>query len=78
MALYFFDIQSGRDFFADEEGLDLPNQKAAEIEAMQTLIGMAKDSVFGSERPDMAVEVRSTIDRLFCVSLVYRNTGTMH
>jgi hypothetical protein len=46
MTRYFFDIQSGREFFLDEEGLELPNHKAAEIEAMQTLIGMARDSVF--------------------------------
>jgi hypothetical protein len=46
MERYFFDIQSGREFFADEEGLRLPNQKAAEVEAMHTLTGMAKDFVF--------------------------------
>ena len=27
MERYFFDIQSGREFFADEEGLRLPDQK---------------------------------------------------
>ena len=27
MERYFFDIQSDRKFFADEEGLRLPNQK---------------------------------------------------
>ena len=78
MAFYFFDIQSGREFFADEEGLDLPNQKSAEIVAMQTLAGMVKDSVFVDDRPDMAIEVRSATERLFCVSLVYRKNGTKH
>lgn len=78
MERYFFDIQSGREFFADEEGLRLPNQKAAEVEAMRTLTGIAKDSVFKSERPDLAVEVRSTTERLFCVSIIYRNTNTRH
>lgn len=78
MAFYFFDIQSGREFFADEEGLDLPNQKSAEIEAMQTLAGMVKDSVFVDDRPDMAIEVRSATERLFCVYLVYRKNGTKH
>lgn len=42
MERYFFDIQSGREFFADEEGLRLPDQKAAEVEAMQTLTGIAR------------------------------------
>jgi hypothetical protein len=76
MAHYFFDIQSGRDCFSDEEGLDLPNHKAAEIEAMETLIGMARDSVFVGERPDMAIEVRSGTDPLFCAALIYRTKGT--
>lgn len=78
MERYFFDIQSGREFFADEEGLRLPNQKAAEVEAAQTLAGMAKDSVFLYDRPDIAVEVRTATDRLFCVSIVYRNVSTRH
>jgi hypothetical protein len=78
MALYFFDIQSGREFFADEEGLDFPDQRAAEIEAMQTLIGMVKESAFTTERPDMAIEVRSAIERLFCVSLISRKNGAKH
>ncbi len=78
MERFFFDIQSGRDFFADEEGLRLPNQKAAQAEALQTLAGIAKESIFGVERPDIAVEVRSTSERLFCVSIVYRNVSTEH
>ncbi|EJN15815.1 hypothetical protein PMI42_00580 [Bradyrhizobium sp. YR681] len=76
MTRYFFDIQSGRDCFADEEGLELPNQKAAEIEAMQTLLGIARDSILGDQRPDMSVEVRSATERLFCAALVYRTPGT--
>ena len=78
MTRYFFDIQSGREFFLDEEGLELPNHKAAEIEAMQTLIGMARDSVFIHERPDMAIEVRSATERLFCAALIYGTTDTKH
>jgi len=78
MERFFFDIQCGRDFFADEEGLRLPNQKAAEVEALQTLTGIAKDFVSGSVRPDLAVEVRSTSERLFCVSIVYRHVSTEH
>jgi Domain of unknown function (DUF6894) len=75
MSRYFFDIQTGHDFILDEEGLDLPNHKAAEIEAMQELIGLARDSIFVDERPDLAIEVRSATERLFCASLVYRITS---
>jgi hypothetical protein len=75
MTRYFFDVQSGRDCFSDEDGLELPNDKAAEIEAMQTLIGMTRDSVYLHERPDVAVEVRSATERLFCASPIFRITG---
>lgn len=78
MVRYFFDIQSGRELFPDEEGLSLPNHKAAEIEALQTLVGIAKESMFPSERPDLAIEVRSATDRLFCVSIIYRNASAKH
>lgn len=78
MERFFFDIQSSRDFFADEEGLRLPNQKAAQLEALQTLAGIAKESISGGERPDLAVEVRSTSERLFCVSIIHRNATTQH
>ncbi|MBR0722063.1 hypothetical protein [Bradyrhizobium manausense] len=50
--------------------------KAAEAEAMQTLTGIAKESVFKGERPDLAVEVRSTTARLFRVSIIARNAST--
>lgn len=76
MERYFFDIQSGREHFADEEGLCLPNLKAAEVEGLRTLLGMAKDSVFLGAQPDLAVEVRSATDRLFCISIIYRNAST--
>lgn len=75
MPRYFFDIQTGHDFILDEDGLDLPDQKSAEIEAMQALIGLTRDSIFVDERPDMAVEVRSATEPLFCASLVYRTTS---
>ncbi|QPF81729.1 hypothetical protein IC762_18080 [Bradyrhizobium genosp. L] len=78
MSRYYFDIQSNGEFYADEEGLDLSDLKAAEIEALTTLAGMAKDSTFVSGRPDMAIEVRSTTKRLFCVSLIYRDVGARH
>lgn len=78
MARYFFDIQTGREFILDEEGLDLPNHKAAELEAMQVLVGLARDSIFLHERPDMAIEVRSTTEQLFCASLIYRRADIKH
>jgi hypothetical protein len=78
MERYFFDIQSGRELFADEEGLCLPSQRAAEVEGLRTLLGLARDSFVLDEPPDLAVEVRSATDQLFCVSIIYRNASTRH
>jgi hypothetical protein len=78
MERYFFDIQSGRELFADEEGLCLSSQRAAEVEGLRTLLGIARDSFFLDDPPDLAVEVRSATNRLFCVSIIYRNASTQH
>jgi hypothetical protein len=75
MTRYFFDIQSGGDCFSDEVGLELPSRKSAEIEAIRTLLGMTRDSVYPEQRPDIAVEVRSATEQLFCASLIYRIAG---
>lgn len=43
MTRYYFDIRDGQDLYPDEEGLDLADQKAAEIEAARALGDLAKD-----------------------------------
>jgi hypothetical protein len=40
---YYFDIRNGQDLYPDEEGLELADQRAAEIEAATSLVGLAKD-----------------------------------
>ncbi|WFU37738.1 hypothetical protein QA640_25085 [Bradyrhizobium sp. CB82] len=75
---YFFDIRNSGNLYPDEEGLELPNQKAAEIEAAETLIGLARDSILGNEQPGIAVEVRSPTEPLFCAALIYQMNGTRH
>ncbi|MDA9404509.1 hypothetical protein XH79_38030, partial [Bradyrhizobium sp. CCBAU 45389] len=37
MTRYYFDIRDGQDLYPDEEGLELADQKAAEIEAARAL-----------------------------------------
>ncbi|WP_433995857.1 DUF6894 family protein [Bradyrhizobium genosp. L] len=52
MPRYYFDVQSGGgERYVDEEGLDLRDLKAAEVEAMQTLVGIANDSTLWAEGP---------------------------
>ena len=62
MALYFFDMRDGAKLYVDEEGVELPDLKAVQIEAARSLGGMTKQtswtkakSVLGHR---MAVEVR--------------------
>jgi hypothetical protein len=62
MTLYFFDMRDGAKLFVDEEGVELPDLKAVQIEAARSLGGMTKQtlwtkatSVLGHR---MAVEVR--------------------
>ena len=62
MPRYYFDIRDNDELAVDEEGLDLPNLQAVQIEAARSLTDMARHTVW--ERAEtilghrMAVEVR--------------------
>ncbi len=58
MARYYFDVQDGKTFTPDEEGLELPGLKAAEDEAARTLPDIAKDSLPDGGHRDFAIIVR--------------------
>jgi hypothetical protein len=58
---YFFDIRSEGNLYPDEEGLELANEKAAEVEAANSLAGLARDSKVMHGRLDVAIEVRSAV-----------------
>jgi len=59
MPRYYFDIRSGQDLYSDEEGLELADQNAAELEAATSLSDLAKGSLPLDERQRMAIEVRT-------------------
>jgi uncharacterized protein DUF6894 len=75
---YYFDIRDGVDLCPDEEGLELPNQGAAEIEAAQSLVGMAKDLLRLNQRRDMAMEVRTELGPLFQAAFIFEITRSRH
>jgi hypothetical protein len=75
---YFFDIRSEGNLYPDEEGLELANEKAAEVEAANTLAGLARNSEVMRGRLDVAIEVRSMTESLFCAALIHRMNRTRH
>jgi uncharacterized protein DUF6894 len=76
MIRYYFDIRDGEDLYPDEEGLELADQTAAEVEAAQSLASMAKDVAPLDERRDMAIEVRTEFGPLFKAALIFTVAGT--
>ena len=62
---YYFDIHDGSDLYPDEEGMDLPNQIAAGVEAAQSLADMAKDTLQFDRRRAMALKSGQVRVRFF-------------
>ncbi|WFU77018.1 hypothetical protein [Bradyrhizobium sp. CB2312] len=71
MVRYSFDIRDDTGLYPDEEGLEFKTQQEAEIEAAHTLAGLARDLAVQDERPDVAIEVRNNVGRLFQAALIY-------
>lgn len=78
MPHYYFDIRNGHDLYPDEEGLELADQRAAEIEAATSLVGLAKDLPPLYERQHMAIEVRTQEGPLFQAAFIFEITRLKH
>ncbi|WP_319801724.1 DUF6894 family protein [Bradyrhizobium sp. 521_C7_N1_3] len=73
---YYFDIRDNTGLYPDEEGLEFGTQREAEVEAAQTLSGLARDLAPPDERHDVAIEVRTDIERVFKVALIFSSSKT--
>jgi hypothetical protein len=73
---YYFDIRDGTGLYPDEEGLEFPDQRSAEIEAAHTLAGLARDLVSLEDRPDIAVEVRTDAGPVFQAAFIFETNKT--
>ena len=62
MPHYFFDTRDNSDLIRDETGLDLDGLEAARDEATRGLADLAKDTLPGAIRRELAVEVRDEGD----------------
>jgi hypothetical protein len=78
MPWYYFDIRDGDALYPDDEGLDLSDQRAAEVEAARSLAEMAKDLPVTEERHSMAIEVRTRDGPAFQAAFIYSAAPTRH
>jgi uncharacterized protein DUF6894 len=69
--LYYFDIRDGLDLYPDEDGIELLNQREAELEAVRALESMLKDFAL-EDREDIAIEVRNADGPLFQIALIVK------
>ena len=74
MPRYYFDIQENDATATDEAGLELPDLQAAEIEAAQSLVDMAKNMPPGLERHDLEIVVRTDDGPVFTAAFNYKLT----
>lgn len=73
---YYFDIRDDTGLYPDEEGLEFGTRQEAEVEAAQALADLARDLAPLSERQDVAVEVRTDIERVFQAALIFNSSKT--
>jgi hypothetical protein len=78
MPLYYFDIRDGDVLYPDEEGLELADQRAAEVEAAQSLAGLAREIPAAEEHHRLAIEVRTKRGAVFQAAFVYHDAPTRH
>ncbi|MBR0822339.1 DUF6894 family protein [Bradyrhizobium liaoningense] len=78
MARYYFDIRDDGNIYPDEQGLEFATQREAEVEAAQTLTGLARDLAVQDDRPDVAVEVRTENGRVFQAALIFDQNAKRH
>jgi len=68
---YYFDIREGKALYADEEGMELEDQTAAEIEAANSLADAARNSSPPKTRHHLAVEVRTSAGPVFQAAFIF-------
>ena len=61
MLRYFFDTRDGPELLQDEEGLEL-EAYTGRNEATRALVDLARDVIPGSERRELAIEVRDRLN----------------
>ena len=71
MRRYYFDVFVDDRLIVDDDGMDLPDVKRVEEEAVRTLAEMVRDKARESRDHQMAVEVRDLTGSLFQVQCTF-------
>ncbi|MCC8934952.1 hypothetical protein H8A99_00165 [Bradyrhizobium sp. Arg68] len=74
MIRYYFDIRDDNGIYPDGEGREFATQR--EVEAAESLAGLARDLATLDERPDLSVEVRTVVGRVFKAALIFDRSET--
>ena len=64
---FYFELHDDQGVWADEEGMELRDVEAAEVEAALSLVDMVKAAVKRKRQRHMAVDVRTADGPLFQV-----------
>ena len=74
MPRYHFDVVEDDLIAVDEEGLELPDLQAAELEATRSLANVARDIQIGAADREIAIKIRTESGPAMTVELNYRVT----
>ena len=77
MPRYYFDIVDGQGLIPDDEGIEMADQRSAEIEAAKSLAEMARDTA-PIGRHQMSIEVRTDKGPVFQASFIFELTRLKH
>jgi hypothetical protein len=78
MTRYYFDVRDGEALYEDEEGLELEDQTAAEVEAARSLANMARDRAPLEDPHHMAIEVRTRARPIFQAAFIFDEPPVRH
>lgn len=78
MTRYYFDLVDDDGLFPDEEGLELADFRAAQVEAAKSLADMARDATYesgSSSKRHMAIAVRDDAGPVMHVGFEFGDGG---
>lgn len=70
MPIFYFDVREGDSFFEDEDGIEMANIDAAELEAAESAASIGRDRLPRRHARDVTIEVRNEHRQRVCTVTV--------